>query len=88
MRRVDRHGEALILCRKCSAYFRCRLGAKQIPMQARKDGHETVWEDVKTNPQTRRRKGARQRCEMIDNRKAKRRVTRELREEFEVGGFS
>ena len=27
-RRVDRHGEAVVWCRKCSGYGRCRLGPK------------------------------------------------------------
>ena len=44
------------------------LGAKaDEPLQTRKDGHERVWEVVKTNPHTRRRKGVRQEREWVDS---------------------
>ena len=47
VRRVDPNGEALVLCRKCSGYARCRLGAEaDEPLQTRKESHERVREHV------------------------------------------
>ena len=89
VRRVDPN--ALIWCRKCSGYARCRLGPKtDKPLQARKDGHERVWDDVENKTQIRRRKGDRKEKGWKvegEKRTVTRKECKRLREEVEVGGF-
>ena len=57
------------------------------PLQAKKDGHERVWEDVEKNPTPRRRKGARQKMERwnLQEKKEESPECPKLREEFETG---
>ena len=44
------------------------IGAKaDEALQARKDGHESVWEDFTTDLHTPRRKGARQKRERVES---------------------
>ena len=64
VRRVDRNAEALAWCRKSSCYARQKTGTKSDePMQTRKDGHERVWKDLRTNPHPRRSEGSWQKRE-------------------------
>ena len=48
MRRMDRHGDVLIWCRKCSGYARQRMEAKLMNC-CKPDGHQRLWKDVETN---------------------------------------
>ena len=47
VRRMDPNGEALVWCRKCSGYARCRLLPEaDEPLWARIERHQRAWTDV------------------------------------------
>ena len=66
VRRVDRQGEVLIRCRKCSALCEAKNGTEiDELLQAAASRHERAWQDVKTNSDSRRRHGPCQRCQKL-----------------------
>ena len=46
VRRMDRQGEVLIRCRKCSGYATLRMGSKLMKCKPGASGHQRVWRDV------------------------------------------
>ena len=50
VRRVDRQGQVLIWCKRCSGYARQKMGPKLMKLlQAGASGHKRVRQDVKTD---------------------------------------
>ena len=50
VRVMDRQGDVLIWCRKCSGCARQRMGPKiDELLQVGEGGHKGIWKDVETN---------------------------------------
>ena len=92
VRRVDRQGEVLIRCRKCSGYARQNGTKIDELLQAGESGHKRALEKVETNSDPRRRPNS---CKVGKNQKLKekrkelpaRSEYQRLSNEIEMGGF-
>ena len=90
VRRMDRQGEVLIWCRKCSGYARQRMGTEANELlHAGTDGHQRIWQNGENNPNTRGRESPSQRGKELENRdKHTRKEYRRLLNNFEMEGVT
>ena len=77
VRRMDRQREVLIWCRKCSPCETENGTEIDELLQAGASGHKRVWQDVKTNSDSRRRQDPCQVSKKLEDRRTKKKDYKE-----------